>query len=354
MRMVLSCGDVKQAALYFDKVVPLGVELGDVSTHDDAVLPAKVLYSILENQPYSRTAPMKFNQLNAVASVSKGTALSAAVCASVARDNAYTAKTAANAATAELVDWLRKLGRKHPERLAEKLIGMELRKPYADVQSRASTTRIDARQKLVRAYLEDQTIDGVGSIRERLHDAFPQLAGERCDLLLPTTQSIEPAVTGNPVLSLVGLNLIDTTHASWEQIMEIRADRESRTRLHRLRAFVDMTYTNKAVSFIEDDITQRLDQYDRARRKHGFDVVTSTLTSVIDAKNLHAAAALGLAAAIFGGPAAAVSGAVCVELAGVAVQFAKTRKAQTEWSSAHEMAYLVAARSKLSASPLDA
>ncbi|NRF68994.1 hypothetical protein HLB44_18530 [Aquincola sp. S2] len=137
------------------------------------------------------------------------------------------------------------------------------------------------------------------------------------------------------------MELINTASASWEQIIEVRQDGESRRRLQRLRAFLDEKYAGKSLAFVEDDLASRLDEYDQARRKHGFDTATGSLSALVDAQSLQAAASAGIATALLGGPWVGASSAAIVELGKVAIEFAKRKRAMVDWQASHPLAYLV-------------
>lgn len=94
-------------------------------------------------------------------------------------------------------------------------------------------------------------------------------------------------------------------------------------------------------SYVEDDISVGLSDYDATRRKYGFDTITSSLSVVLDSHRLQAAASTGIGAALLGGPWVGLTSAVVVELGNFVVELAKRRHAIVEWQSSHELAYLV-------------
>jgi len=146
------------------------------------------------------------------------------------------------------------------------------------------------------------------------------------------------------IVRLAGLPLINAANAPWEQILQIRCDVEARTRLQRLRAFADTSYQGRSASFIEDDLSARIDEYEQASRKHGFELVTGSLSTLLDSSNLQAAAGASLAAAFVGGPIAAVSVAVCIEMAKFSLEFGKRKRVIADWQQMHPLAYLIETR----------
>ncbi len=170
----------------------------------------------------------------------------------------------------------------------------------------------------------------------------------RPHLLLPRTERpSEEEDTEDPVISLIDLNLIDTSGASWAQIVELRSDAEAMRRLARLRSFISKNYAQKSRAFIEDDLSAVVHDYEVTRKKHGFDVVATSLTTILDAASLQAAAAAGLIAAIFGGPWAGLTSAATLEIGKFALQIAKQRRFMQDWHACHPIAYVIDSRRTL-------
>lgn len=91
--------------------------------------------------------------------------------------------------------------------------------------------------------------------RPELHDAH---------FLLPDDDPFPGVDTDSGFrVSLIGLSLIDTDEASWDQIIEFRKDKKSQMALRRLRIFFDKEYAGKSRHFIENDILMRLEAYNK-------------------------------------------------------------------------------------------
>jgi hypothetical protein len=215
-------------------------------------------------------------------------------------------------------------------------------RPYLSQSSQSSSEfEYDV---LAGAYIRDAVTPGSRPLRNLFADYATSLGIKQLDVLLPSTDPASQSADEDAVISLCHLSLIDAERASWEQIEELRSDRQARTRLQRLRAFAQTNYQGKPVSYIEDDLSARIDEYELASNKHGFDLVTGTLSTLLDSTHLQATVGAALAAAIVGGPIAAMSTAACIELAKVSLEFSKRKRVMVDWHKSHPLAYLIEAR----------
>ncbi|CAD5275957.1 conserved hypothetical protein [Alteromonas sp. 38] len=145
-------------------------------------------------------------------------------------------------------------------------------------------------------------------------------------------------------VSMKGIDLIDTSSASWDQIMELRMDTEAHKSLRNLRLFIYENYVGKPSSYIFDDVSKRLDVYSDVSKKHGFELTTSVLSVLLDSKNIQASLAAGLAASFFGGAELAVGAACAVELGKGSLELAKKYHPIQSFKLSHELAYLIKAQ----------
>lgn len=192
-------------------------------------------------------------------------------------------------------------------------------------------------------YLDDTSLGEQSSVRKEFRKLSTALGKSYATVVLPS-ESSSPNGSSYAALALSGVSLVDVSRASWEQILELRKDTDARARLRNLRLFFHNNYQEMPTSFIVDDLGRRLDEYNATRKRFGFESVTGCISSLLDAKSLQAAAATGIAAAFVGGPVAALSSAVFVELGSVALEFSRRRFAVKEFENAHDLAYLIEAR----------
>lgn len=93
--------------------------------------------------------------------------------------------------------------------------------------------------------------------------------------------------------SLNNMKVVNEKALTWEQVSEIRMDKESRKRLQNLVHWLDEKMIGKSRQFIEDEISIKIDQYKDAIRKHGIGTVTGTLSTLLDPKTLGGAVIAG-------------------------------------------------------------
>jgi hypothetical protein len=113
-------------------------------------------------------------------------------------------------------------------------------------------------------------------------------------------------------------------------------------KLRRLFHWMDSEMVGKQVSFIGDHLATKLDDYEWALKKHGLQIATGVLSSIVDPKFLATGAATitalslttdGLLGALAG--AGLVVGRIALELTKSMIDFEETRR-----SSHPEVAYL--------------
>jgi hypothetical protein len=86
----------------------------------------------------------------------------------------------------------------------------------------------------------------------------------------------------------------------WEQVMDVRADSESRDSIRQFFRWADETLLGKPEAVIADEIRIRFERYRKALRKHGVATRVESLAALLDV-GPKAIAALGAAAAHYAG-----------------------------------------------------
>ncbi|AKH21866.1 hypothetical protein [Sedimenticola thiotaurini] len=295
MTSVVCFKDVKQAALYFDKILPVSFRSMQGTGTD-------IVFEFPEKIPSRAMVDIVFD------------------------DSAinYSEKQRYNAIGQVIDQW------------------DVFRKKTSDYWSPSSESSKDENyDDLSTAYLENRYHQTLGPIRTHFQEYARSLGLKSSDILLPTEVGNNETGPFEAILSLTNLELIDVGQASWEQIVELRNDIDSRKKLQRLRVFLSSNYSNKSASYIEDDISKGLEDYNIARKKHGFDTIVSSLSIILDSKNIQSVAAAGIGAAFFGGPMVGISSVAALELGKFAIEFSKRRKSMIDWQAAHDLAYLV-------------
>lgn len=201
--------------------------------------------------------------------------------------------------------------------------------------------------KLQEAYFSDAAISGITSIREAFHRYAKGIGFDRFCVAVPSATEMRRSQC-DPSITLSKLNLIDASQAEWRQIIELRKDIESHRKLARLRLFIHKNYADCSFAYIEDDLSQRIEEYERVTRKFGLKTTLSSLSLLLDAKALQASAGAGLVAGLFGGPLVGLSAAAAIEIGKIAVNIAEKHHDLKDWQSGHELAFIFDTKKVLS------
>lgn len=227
-------------------------------------------------------------------------------------------------------------------------------KPYARLFGSSSRERLDddpdlreQYEKLQMQYFRNAVAPGAIPVREAFRNYACSLGFERFSVALPSS-CIESGENLDPCVTLSRLNLIDGNGADWLQILEVRKDDQSYRKLSRLRLFMHKNYSAQPFSYIEDDVLRIVEDYEQTTKKFGFKTTLSTLSMLLDAKNIHASLGAGLVAGIFGGPVIGAGAAACIEVGKIAVSIAEKRHEMNDWKAGHDLAYIFETKEKLS------
>jgi hypothetical protein len=157
-------------------------------------------------------------------------------------------------------------------------------------------------------------------------------------------------------ISLMNVKLVDTSKASWEQILEFRNDTDSHASVIRLCRFMNTAYAGKEKSFIEDDLCSRMERHNEAAAKFGFDLKATVLEAVCSSKVLQTsiAGAAGIAAASANLGGALTAGALAIGAVTAAFEggnaWLKLERRKFEYNqylASHPLGYLIAAKEQL-------
>lgn len=206
----------------------------------------------------------------------------------------------------------------------------------------------NTRKKLLDGYLNNETTDNGTNIREALANFAGQMGIDVYSVLLPSHyRDSNQASDDDMSLTLANIPLIDTSKASWEQIFELRKDTRALGKLRKLKMFLQDNYEGKGKDYIEDDLAMRLDKYSDVCSDHGLETSLSLLSMVLDARRLQTAIAGGVAATLLGSPLVGLSAAVSIELGQVVLEVAKKKHSFTRLKRDHELGYIIDAIDRL-------
>jgi hypothetical protein len=151
-------------------------------------------------------------------------------------------------------------------------------------------------------------------------------------------------------LHLIGMKVVDTSRATWEQVLEFRTDRKSQSMLRDMRMLFDSDLRDKSPAYIADYIDSKLEKYEAACSKHGFETVTESLQLLLDSKSVLGMAVLA-AASVFTGhldiAMGSMAGGVAIETSKLALNIISRRRDFVWWSREADLSYIFEARKSL-------
>ncbi len=149
---------------------------------------------------------------------------------------------------------------------------------------------------------------------------------------------------------LSNIKLANTRNATWDQIMEVRNDAQSMLKLRRLRLLLSDNYVGKSKAYVKDSIECKIADYETACKKHGLEMMHTTLEALLDPKSLLGIGAITATSAITGEGSfvGVTAGVVAAFHAGrTSVSIVKKHHDLKDWKSNHGLAYLIDLKEKL-------
>ncbi|WP_299769572.1 hypothetical protein [uncultured Dokdonia sp.] len=95
-------------------------------------------------------------------------------------------------------------------------------------------------------------------------------------------------------LALLDLPIIEGKNLKWNHVKEVREDKESIKQLRNLRLFLDGIEVNKGKSYIQDFLLQKIENYEDASKKHGFEIKKEPVKAIIDLVHIPKLVACGI------------------------------------------------------------
>lgn len=145
-----------------------------------------------------------------------------------------------------------------------------------------------------------------------------------------------------PSLILSSLDLIDSSKITWEKLIEFRKDKDSKEKLRQLRRFVYDSLSSKSSDYIREDIERRMAEYKEVTRFWDFPTrksvykigLTSSAATVV-------ADTLGVA--LFGAPLATIVAGASTTIGGAAIALESRRREIEIVKSHNPISYLIEA-----------
>jgi hypothetical protein len=135
-------------------------------------------------------------------------------------------------------------------------------------------------------------------------------------------------VSPDDSLSVPQVCVVDTSKLTFPQIMEFRKDKDTMNKMRKFRLFAYEQYSGKDRAYIEDDIQQRLTDYDAAVKSCGFETTYKTLSFLFESKVLIGAFATAAVSLLMGNAQVAreafAAGAM-IEVGKLSLEYARRR-----------------------------
>lgn len=154
------------------------------------------------------------------------------------------------------------------------------------------------------------------------------------------------------VTSLSGIELIDSTRISWDEIIAIRKDPEARVKLRQLKFLFESNFAGKPRSYIEDDILRRIDDYRSVVKEYKFETKLVVFEQILTSKSLGVLGSATLVSAIAGAPmvaGGAVLAGAAIELGKACVAVAKLKRRLDQEVRSLSVGYLIGVQDRLAA-----
>lgn len=116
--------------------------------------------------------------------------------------------------------------------------------------------------------------------------AFSRKYGKHVTTLLSTSElqnlMYDEGNKSTIVTTLDNLKIVDEDSLDWEQVEELRSDAETRIKYRRFSHWLNKEMIGKSQAFIEDEIANKLFDYEDALKKHGIKTVVGTVKEILD------------------------------------------------------------------------
>jgi hypothetical protein len=144
------------------------------------------------------------------------------------------------------------------------------------------------------------------------------------DFIKQRDQIYQPGDRAVIMTTLSNLDIVDEKQVTWEQVMQFRSDEEMKGKYRRLLHWIDKEMIGNPQNFVEDEISQKLEDYMSALRKHGIKTVVGTVEEALDGRLITGASATAVAFANWGHPSLGILAGMGLIIGKVAVKLIKT------------------------------
>lgn len=257
---VVCLGDLKQAAIYFERVVPINTI--ELIHYSDTPL----------SENYSDTDYMRDRDELLYKSLTEN--MDTVIDLVIGKTEEFIGRSTKKRIISDLT-------------ATTKLLQFELKYKYPQLfynPSYVMAGRHEIQQLLIAGeIIKNNTILDINYTPEFIINEFcKSLKINEFSLSLPTgvKQEQQNVNTNDIQVTLLNINLIDTSQASWEQIIELRNDPELSSSLRNLKLMMHDNYLGKSLAYIEDDMQRRIEKYEHACKSMGLKTISSHISQI--------------------------------------------------------------------------
>ena len=188
-------------------------------------------------------------------------------------------------------------------------------------------------------------------LRTFLDPLIKQLGFSGAPVVFPEAMiSSEVAGDDDNSVSIFNLPLIDADLVPWEQIIELRNDTARAAKLRNLRIFFERDLDGKSKEYIEDSLSKAVDDYITTLDNHGFETKSGAWSILFSKESAFGYGAAAMLSTLFGMPVAAVPAGAVLNIANICLYLRKRKYEFASLKENHDVAYLVDTQSKLTGS----
>lgn len=226
------------------------------------------------------------------------------------------------------------------------VIGKEENKLYRPNHLELDTDQRDiADKQIIATYLDEES-----QFRKALSHFINSYLGKIPIVIPDASLNNKEATMDDLSILLIGLPLIDTSKASWKQIIEIRKDDDAKAKLRRLRLFMHDNWLGKEKSYIEDTINVMIYEYSNTAKDFGFELLHGAVSELLNSKSLLLSGISTLTAILMGQPVTAGIASIIgtsIEVGKITLKISEKKHAFNKLSNNHKLAYIFKVQDKV-------
>jgi len=148
-------------------------------------------------------------------------------------------------------------------------------------------------------------------------------------------------------IKLSNIGVIDHSKVDWGQVKALREDADSSTKLRRFRLFMTENYKGRDGNYIRDDLLLKIYDYEQVCKKHGLELIISSVSKILDTKSIVGTLAASAASTLVGDLTCGILSGVAIQIGQVAINIAEKRLEFESKKNNSEIAYLMEIKGRI-------